>query len=376
MKKMLYILCCTAVVAICCVSVFSETDTDRQWTIKGYPRGYWSDYMRVPDKVRVVELSELPAFLQTIYENDRFYKSKILSYNKDIQKSFLIEVEKTPYKKGLSLRYEYCGDSLLSLIEQRLDAVCKKLPVVKRGVLHERYECCMYDASEYADKVLNNPYLTVVKDHGRIIWCVNAESIGDVAQLYDGRYFVVTEQSAYYVTVTDDRIIGEVYFGNRRVAASNQYVDRSRLPVSVTILTDNVIRQEYEDGSIEHWKIRLSEEDVDKNTEKRREVYENEGRSVPIEAGDKCLLWWNGKGKGSLTRNNQKMWCYHEGGPEPTADSYSEMSLAKTVSDRGAAVKSAAAATDHPEKGKTSAATGWFGSLVARIKGFFAGLFS
>ncbi len=376
MKRLIQTISSLMLIALCCVAVFSEAGADRQWTIKGFPGNYWSSYKRMTDKIQISELSRVPDFLQNSYENGPFYFSKILTYDENIEKSYIVEIEKDPYMNNVSLRYFYRGDSLFSLISQDLDAALKGLPVIKKGLLRGRFECSMYNASKYADKVKNNPYLTVVRDNGRIIWCVNAESVGDVVMLPDGRYLVVTERSAYYVTVTDKRIIGEVYFGNRRVAASDQYVDRERLPVSIVILTDNVIRQEYEDGSVEHWKIRLSEEDVDKNTEKWRTIYEQEGKSVPKEVGDKCLLWCNGKGKGSLTRNNQKMWCYQEGGPEPTAESYSKMGLAKTVSDRGTFEANTVARKDQPQQAEARAATGRLAGLFARVKSWFAGLFS
>ena len=66
------------------------------------------------------------------------------------------------------------------------------------------------------------------------------------------------------------------------------------LPENIKILTDNIIRLEYKDGSIEHWKVRMSTEDYRENQKIVKD--DIDGRYFLRQ-----LIWWNGIGNGSRT---------------------------------------------------------------------------
>ena len=84
------------------------------------------------------------------------------------------------------------------------------------------------------------------------------------------------------------------------------------IPESISILTDNVIRINYKDGAIEHWKVRLSEEDIKKNMDLAKKAGLSES-SVKSARGN-SLLWWNGVGEGSFFANSKiyQAWDYDE----------------------------------------------------------------
>ena len=84
------------------------------------------------------------------------------------------------------------------------------------------------------------------------------------------------------------------------------------IPISARILKDDIIRLEYKDGAIEHWKIKQTKTDFDKNRESKE--------MGNIHYGDDALVWWNGVGKGSpLNHVKAKAWDYDEDtSTEPT----------------------------------------------------------
>ncbi len=99
---------------------------------------------------------------------------------------------------------------------------------------------------------------------------------------------------------------------------------KTQIPEAAELLSEKMIRLTFEDGAVEDWILVPGKEDVENNLAEFKEA-------------NRLLVWWNGVGKGSLTRSRQRMWNYREGGPEPTAESYSDTGSAKTVSDREAA---------------------------------------
>ena len=151
-------------------------------------------------------------------------------------------------------------------------------------------------------------------------------------------------------------------------------------PADVRILTDNIIRLQYPNGLVEHWKVRLSEEDIEKNMDKYEKTFKKRERWV---GGDKCLLWSNGK-KGGF--KIQKMWCYNESDQEPTYDNTGLADITADISDVQSSVsvsaadkrpnEKAAAPKVQNEKPEARAATGWLAGLMARVKSWFAGLFA
>ncbi len=377
MKKtkilLLYVIACLFI----CSSLYAKSD--------------YGLYVKnqVYKKQKAVPLVTFPECLQKACDNGaEEYRVIIYGYSEDISNARTIRVKKifsTDDKRLEKQYYIYRGDTVLAQIEKDLEKACKELPVVTTQTINGEFNYTVYDGEKYAKELHVVSLFGVLRHNNRIIWygsqggekTILSERtlpLVDIKQLDDGRYLIVTDDAEYYVEDQGERLVAEVYAGKRTIVKP-----KKDYPV-YRILTDNVVRQSYDDGSVEHWKIVLSDEDIEKNREKWREQHTRKnGDFEKLSAGDKHLLWWNGVGKRRSVMDDthiQAMWCYQEGGPEPTAESYSEISLAKTGSGRGAEDKNFVAKAAQSEKAETSAATGWFGSLVARVKGFFAGLFS
>ncbi|MBP5274893.1 MAG: hypothetical protein ILO36_08170, partial [Abditibacteriota bacterium] len=264
----------------------------------------------------------------------------------------------------------YYGGSFLSDNNEDIDKMCKTIPLVKRVVKYDRFEVLEYDANDkinYIDVPPSFLVLSVVKDRGKTIWYFEGHPFRDIAITADGRYMIVTDELVFYATADDKRILSELYGGNRI------YFFNIARPADVRILTDNVVRVSYKSGLVEHWKVRLSEEDLEKNIEK----YKTEEKHL----ADKCLLWSNGKGK---PYKSQAMWCYYESDSEPVYDNTNLADITADLSDlQNSVLASAAKQTNENVAAVASgnglseeAATGRSAGLVARIKTFFARLFS
>ncbi len=357
------------------------------------------DTLRASGKsVHVSSYKGIPDFILDIYRNDKFYRSEIFSYNMDIGKSGLVEVNQTYGSKddGL-LYYRYKGSSYISELDNDIEKAIDKLPVIQRAVLHGRFECILYDAARYAAKYYQHLFLTVVKDNGRIIWYDSGTELGDIAITPDGRYMISTAEGEFYITVTEDRIIAESYTPFER-GFMNSMASQSRwdfLPVSCRILTDNIVRLEYLDGCVEHWKVCLSEEDVEKNSVRLNEFYERSGNKRRVKRRYNHIIWSNEKGHGTgiaplfnRTDYNKDVpekealvaWNYQGGGQEPVYDDMIDMSKMKNalISDTLPKLSSNLEVSgSHFRKAAAGPGrTGWFARLVTKVRGFFAGLFS
>ena len=298
----------------------------------------------------------------------------------------LIHFYSTMFTINSEIPVQFYGTIIvLAQIEKDLEKACKELPVVTTQTINGEFNYTVYDGEKYAKELHVVSLFGVLRHNNRIIWygsqggekTILSERtlpLVDIKQLDDGRYLIVTDDAEYYVEDQGERLVAEVYAGKRTIAKP-----KKDYPV-YRILTDNVVRQSYDDGSVEHWKIVLSDEDIEKNREKWREQHTRKnGDFEKLSAGDKHLLWWNGVGKRRSVMDDthiQAMWCYQEGGQEPTAESYSKMSLAKTGSDSGTFVTNVAAPKDQLLKREAGASTGRLAGLVARVKSWFSGLFS
>ena len=82
----------------------------------------------------------------------------------------------------------------------------------------------------------------------------------------------------------------------------------------MTILADNVVRMTYPDGTSEHWKVILSEEDIALNEQRRKA-----SDTHVLITGAGHLLWWNGKGRIRRFKvEEMQNRSYREGSPEPS----------------------------------------------------------
>ena len=95
------------------------------------------------------------------------------------------------------------------------------------------------------------------------------------------------------------------------------------IPESVSVLTEDIIRLEYKDGAIEHWKVKLSEDDVNKNMEVAKKAGLSESKIINSKRNS--LLWWNGIEKGSIINNYRlRAWNYDD---NPTREPFYENML-------------------------------------------------
>ncbi len=321
-----------------------------------------------------IPMKAVPDYLMSVvYDEEGVYKPEVVSYSKDIDKAGMITVVKHLYDHPVWSRdrcFLYYSGTFLSDNDENLDKMCKQVPLVSRTVKYDRFEFLKYNADKYINYI--NKYtgskFSVVKDRGKVIWYFEGEVPEDIAITNDGRYMIATACSVYFVKPAGERIVAEMYGGNRI------YMIGTVWPDNVRILTDNIIRVSYSSGLVEHWQVRLSEEDVEKNLKK----YETAEKHL----ADKCLLWSNGKGK---PYKSQAMWCYDESDQEPVYDNTNLADITADLSDLHKSVsvsvpkkqtneKAAAAASGNGMSDE--AATGLFARLVAKVKGFFAGLFS
>ena len=76
------------------------------------------------------------------------------------------------------------------------------------------------------------------------------------------------------------------------------------IPSAAELVSANILRLQYSDGAVEHWRIKPSRDFIKKNTDKF-------GQPV-LGQPDRMLRWWNGIGKGTPGQNHDlsKAWNY------------------------------------------------------------------
>ncbi len=332
--------------------------------------------------VKAVPMPEVPDYLASVYyDPDDTYLPRVICFCGDIRKARHIIVEKCLYDKPVwekmtgDKRYQSYSGTFLSDNKENIDKMCKMVPLIKQTVKYDRFEILQYDAAKYITNIKKHPYSTsfsVVRDKGKIIWYMIGEVPEDIAVTKDGRYMIATMYSVFYTDASGKRIVSEMYSGNRH------YWPGEETPDDVRILTGNVIRIHYPCGRIEHWKVRLSDEDIEKNMEKYEKVY---GSKEKHSGGDNCQLWSNGIY--SMLKTNV-MWCYYESGEEPVykdaglADVSADVSVLRNAAKASAYKKPAVKRNASADGGNTAAgaAKGFFASLFGRIKTFFAAVFA
>ncbi len=157
-------------------------------------------------------------------------------------------------------------------------------------------------------------------------------------------------------TITPDMINGKTVILRNTVPAefhqsSNVRTNVTPIPATAELLTDNIIRLRYDDGCIEHWKLTLTPEDVRKNTA----LYKGDNEALRKTSGFKALVWKNDKGEGNEFSDNAKAWDF-----DPDA------SREPVYEDQKVSVPETTASAKHMNV---------FSGLLARIGGFFRGLF-
>ena len=157
-------------------------------------------------------------------------------------------------------------------------------------------------------------------------------------------------------TITTEKIDGKTVILRKTVPAQlSQSANVRELttptPAEVELLTDNIIRLRYDDGCIEHWKLTLTPKDIRNNTA----LYKGDDEVIRRSSGYKALVWTNDKGIGSRGVKNSKAWDF-----DPDA------SREPVYEGQDVAAPETAASAKHMNV---------FSGLLARISGFFRGLF-
>ena len=290
-------LTCITVLFIIGMNICFADYDKKNWNIDIYieePSDYLGDLIR--EKI-IVE--KIPKEWSKYYYNDiDIYDHEILtygdntitffkyfSYNNGEKKDTILNVDKNNYLYGM---------------RDNFDEVCKKLPVLQETMMHDKFECTVYDVYEYAKKHnYKGKFLTVVKLNGNIVWYSSDSRLGDIKEINKDNYMVSALNCTYYVHINGNIKIIEQFALPFTYGNSAHTGIRDPFPILCDILTDNIIRLEYKDGAVEHWKVRLSKEDVEKNMEVAKKDGLSEGKIINSKRNS--LIWWNEIGKGSPT---------------------------------------------------------------------------
>ncbi len=276
-------------------------------------------------KIMVIPLFFVPDYLKpSYYDPDGIYLPEVACYDKFISNAKLITVIKRLWDEPLwgdkQVFFFYKG-TFLSDNNENAEEMCKKLPLVRKTVKYDRFEFLVYDAREKINYISAAPseiVFSVIKDRGKTVWFFEGKAPRDIAITKDGKYMIATAEAVFYAVPAGKKIINEMY------ADARKYQEDSELPDDIKILTDNVIRVSYRNGLVEHWKVRLTGEDIEKNLKalNKKKKYD----------ADRYMLWSNGKEGAHL---NHKMWCYYESEEEPVYKDTNLADISAVVDDIG-----------------------------------------
>ena len=238
-----------------------------------------------------------------LYNSDLYDISLELYPDNRLLISKSIKIQEIKYTHFL---ITYNTSDVLYKISDKMDDVISSLKLIKTGDINNRFNIYLYDVSKYGGNDL-----ILVGDKDKIIWKNSDNLLTDVKELSQNEYIIHSMCTIDYIHVLDNYQIIERYSLPFGYINSNHTGIRDPYPVSGTILTDNIIRLEYEDGAVEHWKVRLSKEDVGKNIEAAKKVGLSEGKIINSKRNS--LIWWNGMGKGSpINHDRIKIWNYDD----------------------------------------------------------------
>ena len=243
-----------------------------------------------------------------IHDNDIYSTIYVVEYADriDIQKHYS-KKSKISYLPDKSIFHSL----LMCDITKNTAGNLNKYPIIRSSVMNDNIKNTVYDISRSDAK---NKELNVLVSNG-IYFDISYSPFLDVKKIADNTYMVVYQKIEYvkYIHTDNSKIVSETYWlvdagfpsGGSMSGMIPVY------PISGKILTDNIIRFEWKDGKIEHWKVRLTKEDIEKNKEYGlKQGFKN--------TEDNVLLWWNGVGN-NLNYNKKKAWDYDEDtSKEPT----------------------------------------------------------
>ena len=259
---------------------------------------YTTDNYKIENYIRDYYITGNNLYSSTVFE----YPDRI-----DIRKYY----SKHEYTRDSSMPMP-CRSKFYSLliydITKNTAENLNKYPIIRSSVMNDNIKHIVYDAVSLKGKKIE---LNVLFANG--IYFDIGNNVLDAKKIADNTYMVIYQNIEYVKYIHTDKnskIVSETYrLPIHIVASERQPKEAIRYPISGKILTDNIIRFEWTDGAIEHWKARLTKEDIEKNKEYGlKQGFKN--------TEDNTLLWWNGKGKHKLNCN---AWDYNEDtGKEPT----------------------------------------------------------
>ena len=188
--------------------------------------------------------------------------------------------------------------SIIYNITQNTEENLKKYPILDTKKISGDIECITYN--------IGKSKLNVVIADGYYI-SMSDSPVLDIKKISDNIYMILPQEptSIEYAHVGKSKIMTEMYLMSLRFRTINFNFPT---PTNGSILTDNIIRLEYDDGAIEHWKVRFTKEDIEKNIT----TYKNHNYEV------RKLIWWNNIGFGSpIDHETVKSWDYVDSPVEP-----------------------------------------------------------
>lgn len=191
-------------------------------------------------------------------------------------------------------------------IYDKIDKISRTSPIIKTGTIDDRFYLCLYDISQYG-----GDDLLIVKEKDKIIW-YGSPLLTDIKEIDKDTYMIHNMCTVYYVHILADQQIIETYNLPFGYMNSSHTGIRDPYPISGTILTDNIVRLQYANGAIEHWKVKLSEKDIESNLNMTKNLGLSESKAESY--ADNALIWWNGIGKSSIFIHyeEEKSWDYND----------------------------------------------------------------
>ncbi|MBR4748837.1 MAG: hypothetical protein IK083_04610 [Abditibacteriota bacterium] len=385
MKRSIYLLLALAAAGVICCGSFPSA---------------WGDSVPI---MQTMTFSSIPYYLLDVYEESP-YQSEIRSYTSKLDDAPIVyvnkSIESSPVNKPMTYMFRNTWE-FLGYDKRRLSAFVSGLKLSETALVAGDFEFARYNVNEYTiPKELVGPAmldydLVVLRRDKDFVgyWCepaVGSINYGkpDIRILDDGTVMTANAHAVRYFTKKEGRIVCECYFE----CNSYNHIGSKNVPIggapSVTILSDNLIRKTYNKGKVELCKVRLSEDDIAKNKEKWAAVYKQEDRDKKPVGADH-VLWWNGVGKKRVATFYESepylhsMWCFREGGEEPSPQAVESINSLKPYgklsalvsSTRQKAVPEKASQTPAVPAGRQSL-TGLLARMFNKAKDFWTRMFA
>ena len=272
--------------------------------------------------------------LAAVYSSDR-YDEKIITDFQKIQESDLPK-DILPYITDTSITLYQISDYGTSIVLSKSIAPDNSIMFYKKSDIisdisssiqqNNVKEKDVFDFMGYNVSIYDTPDLefdlVLIKDKKNIIWSgvtrkedhiyglkikfLDIKRIGDDYILLYYNFANVTFDITHLSN--DSRLIIERY--NLPFFILGSY-DKP-LPKEGKILTENIVKLEYSKETIEHWKVRLSKEDVEKNIETAKKAGFSKNKIQTSKRNS--LIWWNNiiPGLSDVNYKTDRAWNYND----------------------------------------------------------------